>query len=161
MYLTRLQRCGVNEPSAIPALNNIVEFEQQPSDRNKQSHRKMQLTKRFRSKRKNDFFGTWSFFSSRFPFPFSSFFFYILPLFVTIDSARVSAYIFLRWLNHCPMQHLNSDKEQQCAIGLACTAYGRGNPHCWENLVIDTLERWSLHESDRPNTASVVQIIRE
>lgn len=161
MYLTRLQRCGVNEPSAIPMLNNIVEFEQQPSDRNKQSHRKMQLIKRFRSKRRNDFFGTWQFSSSRFPFPFSSFSFYILPLFVTIDSARVSVYIFLPWLNHCPMQHLNSDKEQQYAIGLACTAYGRGNPHCWENLVIDTLKRWSLHESNRPNTASVVQIMRE
>lgn len=159
MYLTRLQRCGVNEPSAIPMLNNIVEFEQQPSDRNKQSHRKMQLIKRFRSKRKNDFFGTWQFSSSRFPSP--SFFFYILPLFVTIDSPRVSVYIFLRWLNHCPMQHLNSDKEQQYVIGLACTEYRRGNPHCWENLVIDTLKRWSLHESNRPNTASVVQIMHE
>lgn len=155
--MTRLQRCGVNEPSAIPTLNNIVEFEQQPSDRNKQSHRKMQSIKRFRSNRKNDFFGTWQSFSSRFPFPFSSFFFYILPLFVTIDSIH----FFLRWPNRCPMQHLNSDKEQQYAIGLACTTYGRGNSHCCENLVIDTLKRWSLRESNRPNTASVAQIMRE
>lgn len=57
------------------------------------------------------------------------------------------------------MQRSNSDKEQQYAIGLECTTYGRGNSHCCENLVIDTLKRWSLreHRVCRPNNARIVR----
>lgn len=55
-------------------LNNIVEFEQQPSDRNKQSHRKMQLIKRFRSNEKERFLWNLAIFLLSFPF----FFFFLL-----------------------------------------------------------------------------------